>query len=75
MFGWLSDEMAFALESLSGFGVPYQVLGQYLNRDCSFQSRVPGLVHLAHAARTQGSNDLVRPKPGTRRKRHPSPKR
>ncbi len=47
-----------------------QRLGQDLDRHLSPEPRVPRPVHLAHPARSEGRNDLVRTEPGPRRQGH-----
>ncbi|MBE3073715.1 MAG: hypothetical protein IMZ75_02035 [Actinobacteria bacterium] len=54
----------FALEPREGNRVRRQRLGQDLDRDVATEFRVPRPIDLAHAARADGGDDLIRPEAG-----------
>ena len=62
MFGWFSDAKVFglALKPREPLGVGGERLGQDLDRDVAIQLRVACAVDLAHAARAERGQDLVR---------------
>ena len=51
---------ALLLEPAQPVGVAGDADGQHLDRDLTAQARVPRAVDLAHPARSQGGEDLVR---------------
>ena len=53
------EEFCFALESRQPLKVLREPLGQDLDRHVALQVRVERAIHLAHAARTDGAEDLV----------------
>src|SRR5215471_19998082 len=63
------NRFGFALEPTSAMSVGGQVCRQYLQCHDALKARVAGLVDLAHAAGTEKTVDLVRPKTCTDRKR------
>ena len=66
MCGWSSCEIARASRSnrSRNCGSAASVLGQDLDRDRAIEPRVARLVDLAHAARAEGGEDLVRAEAG-----------
>ena len=50
-----------ALEPGKRLGIRGHLPWQHLDRDVASEARVPGAVHLAHAPRPDGGEDLVRP--------------
>jgi len=59
------DRLRLALEALAQVVVVHEVGGQDLDRHRALETRVPGLVHLSHAASPEGCDDLVRPEAGS----------
>src|SRR5262245_54166772 len=51
--------LGFTLKSREPVGVGSQRRGQHLQRDVSFEIRIEGAIHLAHAADADGSLNLV----------------
>ena len=70
--GELGDRLGLALEALAGFGRGREVRRQNFDRDGSLQPRVARPVDLAHPARAERRQDLVRTETGPRGKRHPA---
>src|ERR1700694_5614477 len=64
------QDLGFALEAGHALGVAGKRLGQNLQRNIALQLGVAGAVHLAHAAGTDGREDLVRAKSRTHCQRH-----
>ena len=62
------DGLRFPLEPLTTLGAGGEVRRQDFYRDRAIEPRVARLVHLAHAARADRGDDLVRAEPGCRRK-------
>ncbi len=58
------DGLGLPVEPRQGPGVPVQVARQDLDGHEAVQARVPGLVHLPHAPRAQGTDDFVRAQAG-----------
>ena len=74
MFGWLSEASSRASRSkrtprseLARIG-----FGQHLDRDVTAQPRIGGAIDLAHPARAEQRDDLVRADTGSRNQRHES---
>ena len=67
---WGRGSPCLALEPLEGRGVVRERLGQELEGDVTPELQVPGPKHLAHASRSQGSEDLVVPEASARREGH-----
>ena len=59
-----SDRTRFLLESVEAIGVGRERRWQHLDRDLAPQSRITSAVHLAHAARADRRENLVRTEPG-----------
>jgi len=55
----LGDGLRFSLEALFPLGALGEMLGQNFDRDRPLEADVGGLVDLAHAAGSNGSDDLV----------------
>ena len=55
------QHLRFALEAREPFGIKGEAVGQDLERDVALERRVARAIHLAHAARTERGQDLVRP--------------
>ena len=72
MFGWLSDasEPCLALEADAALGARAHAFGQHLDRDVTVQPRIGGAIDLAHPARAEERDDLVRADSGSRNQRH-----
>ena len=68
--GKARDRLCLTLQPLPELRVSRQVLGQHLEGHGPVEPRVPGLVHLAHAAGTNGIHDLIRTQPGPALERH-----
>jgi hypothetical protein len=67
MCGCGSWEIARASRSVEAFaevGIGGERVRQYLDRHCSIESRVSGLVHLAHPPAADQGQDLVGAEPG-----------
>jgi hypothetical protein len=62
----LGDDLGFAFKTGAQFRASHQLSVQYFDRNRAFQSRVPGAVHLAHAARAERRFDFVGAKSGAR---------
>ena len=62
------DRVGLALESRHRLGIVRKRLGKHLHRDLAIQLRVPRPVHLAHPARAERCEDLVRAEAGAGRK-------
>src|ERR1700694_2909277 len=62
----------FTLEALPGLGIVRDAGGKNLDGHRAVESRVLCTVHLAHATRTDGSEDLIGPQASSSRKRHKS---
>src|SRR2546428_12535795 len=54
------EALRFASEAGDPIGIVKKALGQEFERDVATELRVARLVHLAHAARPDGREDLVR---------------
>ena len=75
MFGWESAAtvLRLALEAAhAARGSDAVRLGQDLERDVAVEPRVARAVDLAHAARAEGRDDLVRAEAGPLRETHVS---
>jgi hypothetical protein len=71
MFGWLSGGRAgFLLEAGAALRVGAEPGRQRLERDVAVEAPVAGAVHLAHAARAEGGDDLVGAEPRVRCESH-----
>jgi hypothetical protein len=57
-----SHGAGFALEACLAVGVVGEWFGQDFDGDLAAQAYIAGAIHLSHAARTEGSDNLVRPK-------------
>ena len=55
--------LRFAREAREAFAVGGKELGQDLDRDAAIELRVAGAIDLAHAARTECADDLIRSQP------------
>ena len=64
------DGLRLALEPLFEIGVGGDMLRQHLDGDGAVQAGVAGFVHLTHAARANGREDLVGAERGAGCKRH-----
>ncbi len=60
----------FALKAPAPVGVPREGLGQHLNRDVTAEPRIASLIYVAHPARAERHEDLIRSKHCARRERH-----
>jgi hypothetical protein len=58
------------LEALAAIGVVCELLRENLDRELAPEALVARAVHLAHASRAEGSEDLVRTELLPRRERH-----
>jgi hypothetical protein len=58
------DRAGFPFEPGERLRIPGEVIGQDLDSDFAVEPRIPGAIDLAHAARAQGREDLVRPETG-----------
>ena len=54
------ERLRFAREAREAFAVGGKELGQDLDRDAAIELRVAGAIDLAHAARTECADDLIR---------------
>ena len=72
MFGWERAATAFASRSnrASASGSPASRSGRTFSGDVAVEAGVAGAVDLAHPARAEGREDLVRTQPPTRGQRH-----
>jgi hypothetical protein len=68
-----SDRLGFALEPLPAFGIRRHGGRQHLDRDIAAQSWIAGTIDLAHPARSDGRDDLVRTEASADCNRHPCP--
>ena len=68
------DGASLPLKPLLELGIAGKMLRKDLYGDVALQAGVAPSIHLAHAPRTDGGDDLVRPKPFARLERHGSPK-
>ena len=64
------QDLGFALEASHAFGVAGERFGEDLQRNIALQLGVACAIDLAHAARADGGEDLVRAKFRTRCQRH-----
>ena len=64
------DGLRLALEPLLEIGVRGNMLGEDFDGDGTVESRISGFVHLAHAPRPDGREDLEMAERGARAKRH-----
>jgi hypothetical protein len=64
------EQVGFTAEAGESFGVLRDLGRQQLDRDAAAQPRVAGALYLAHAARTQRAENLVRPEPRAGAQRH-----
>jgi len=55
------DRLRLALEALARLRIGRHLSGEHLDRDGAVEPRVAGPVDLAHAARSDGGLDLIRP--------------
>ncbi len=53
------EGLRFTLESSHAVRIRRERLGQDLDRDGAIEARIAGFVHFAHAARSDGGDDLV----------------
>jgi hypothetical protein len=68
--GQARDRLRFAVEARVERRVPGERRREDLDRDRPPQPRIAGLVHLAHPARAERRDDLVRTEAGTGGQRH-----
>ena len=54
------EHLRFALETGEAIRITGEGIGQDLQRDLAIQLGIPGAIHLAHAARPEGGENLVR---------------
>ena len=66
----LRDAHRLALEPRHRRVVPGHRVGEHFDRDLAIEPRIPGPVHLAHAAGAEQRDDFVRTETGTGRQRH-----
>ena len=64
------ERLRFALEPRDPLGIGREQLGQDLDRDVAIELRVARAVDLAHPARAEGGENLVRSEASAGRKRH-----
>src|SRR5207237_706204 len=64
------NRAGLALEALAHLGPSRRVLGQHLDGDDAVEPRIARLIDLAHAARAQRTQNLVRAKAHIRGERH-----
>ena len=64
MFGWFKrrQRLCFAREAGEAFAVGGEELGQDLDRDAAIELGIARAIDLAHAARTEWADDLIRSK-------------
>jgi hypothetical protein len=55
----------FLLKPIQTFRILGKLGRQDLDRDFTSEPRIPRPIDFTHPARTKGSDDLVRPKPGS----------
>ncbi len=60
----------FLLKPSQPVGISREGVGQDFDSDFAAQARVTGPIHLAHATRTQGRDDFIRPEFSAGRKPH-----
>ena len=64
------EDFGFALEPRKPIGIGAKVAGRTLIATSRFELRVARAIDLAHAARAEGGEDLVRAEASRRRERH-----
>src|SRR5262245_28195395 len=66
------EDLRFALESCEPVGIKRECVGENLERDVAIQFGIARAIHLAHSARTDGSENLVGTKASAGCQRHAS---